>query len=63
MTTTPSRDELCRLLAVKCYDTVSAMHSMKVSKQQREMFKLYHGDDGDGVRHIDLLCKGLDPDL
>ena len=34
------RDELRRTLAIKCYDTVNSMSSMKVSEQHKMMFKL-----------------------
>lgn len=55
------RDELRRTLAVKCYDSVCGMPSMKVSEQHLWMFQLYHGDGKDGISNVDLLCKGQRP--
>ena len=55
------RDELRRTLAIKCYNTICGMSSMKVSEQHLWMFRLYHGDQGDGISNLDLLCKGESP--
>ena len=55
-------DELSCTLAIKCYDTVNSMSSMKVSEQHEMMFKLYHGHQGsEGISNFDLMCKGLSP--
>ena len=57
------RDELRRTIAIKCYDTIYSMPSMKVSEQHSRMYKLYHGDNNniDAISNLDLFCKGLSP--
>jgi hypothetical protein len=53
------RNELRRVLAVKCLSYIFACEKMKVKDQQHLVEERYHGEESKRViLHKDLLCKG-----
>ena len=53
------RDELLRLVGLKCFDVLFRRDSMKVSEQWDLMFDLFHGNQNNGtISNVALLVEG-----